>query len=224
MILFPGATISGLHTHSAVGPLPEIALRPSNKSLEPTVITFLLLPGAVILPGLGPWFPAAVTTTTPSSHSCSTLSRSLAWFLFELQVVPTEILPPDPVLLPVFPNPPKSPKHVILTARSITVKHLQDNDSQPGAAPLYFSMEAVPSPAQPGYMGAMSIIVIRPPFLKPEIIKAQILPVKIYMLINPGIRIHTPIPFSGIKGFSIIFPDKKIHNKLCFHFQSALKL
>ena len=54
---------------SFVGPRPETAFFPSSRSLEPTVITFLLLPGAVMLPDLGPWFPAAATTTSPSSHS-----------------------------------------------------------------------------------------------------------------------------------------------------------
>lgn len=54
MIRFPGATRSGLHIHSNVGPLPETPSVPTSMSLEPTVMIFLLLPGAVMLPGSGP--------------------------------------------------------------------------------------------------------------------------------------------------------------------------
>ena len=39
-----------------VGPHPEIPLLGSSRSPAPTVITFLLLPGAVILPGRAPDF------------------------------------------------------------------------------------------------------------------------------------------------------------------------
>ena len=51
MICRPGATRSGLHTHSNVGPRPDTACFPESISLDPTVMIFLLHPGAVTLPG-----------------------------------------------------------------------------------------------------------------------------------------------------------------------------
>ncbi len=88
---FPGATRSGLQTQSRVGPHPEIPLLGSSRSPAPTVITFLLLPGAVILPGAGPRFPAAVTTVIPSSQARSTACTSRSSTDFSCSVVPTEI-------------------------------------------------------------------------------------------------------------------------------------
>lgn len=54
IICRPGATRSGLHTHSNVGPRPDTARFPESISLDPTVMIFLLHPGAVTLPGFGP--------------------------------------------------------------------------------------------------------------------------------------------------------------------------
>ena len=87
------------------------------------------------------------------------------------------------------------------------VKHLQRNDSAARCCASVFSHgSSAISCHQPGYMGAMSIIVIRSPFKIQEIIKSPDPASKIYMLINPGIQNTHTDSFSGIKRFFHYFP------------------
>ena len=46
VIPLPQVTRSGFTTHSLVGPIPEMESCPDRRSLDPTVITFRLHPGA----------------------------------------------------------------------------------------------------------------------------------------------------------------------------------
>ena len=76
----PGATRSGLASPSAaVGPWAlkfgsSSSPRPlvPRSSIAPTVTTYGSSPGLVIVPGAGPRFDAATTTTSPDDHACST--------------------------------------------------------------------------------------------------------------------------------------------------------
>ena len=92
MIPAPGITRSGLQIQSSVGPHPEMPLQASRRSLDPTVITLRLLPGAVTDPGEGPMLPAAVTTISPLSHASSTARISMDAVFAEFPVAPMEIL------------------------------------------------------------------------------------------------------------------------------------
>lgn len=69
MILEPVTTSSGLRMPSRVGPRPELNVL---SSIEPTVMTRRLVPGAVMLWDFGPLLPAAATTIMPSFHIFST--------------------------------------------------------------------------------------------------------------------------------------------------------
>ena len=79
MIREPGATTSGFLMQEEVGPAPEWfscfpfpeerRLSAGKVSMEPTVMTFLELPGALIVWRSGPLLPAAAVTTMPWSHS-----------------------------------------------------------------------------------------------------------------------------------------------------------
>lgn len=79
VISAPGAITSGFIIHSAVGPRPEKFIKVSPHILTvllsseaPTVITFLLIPGDVIVLSFGPLFPAAIVIAIPKSHAAST--------------------------------------------------------------------------------------------------------------------------------------------------------
>ena len=87
VILEPVTTSSGLRMPSRVGPRPELNVL---SSIEPTVMTRRLVPGAVMLWDFGPLLPAAATTIMPSFHIFSTFFIS-SEVLEGLWVVPKEI-------------------------------------------------------------------------------------------------------------------------------------
>ena len=144
---FPGATRSGLQTQSRVGPHPEIPLLGSSRSPAPTVITFLLLPGAVILPGAGPRFPAAVTTVIPSSQARSTACTSRSSTDFSCSVVPTEIFKMRILSLIRSLHTQSIAARIScflpfpLRSRIFATKNLHS-----GAVPRYFPPDALPLP------------------------------------------------------------------------------
>ena len=78
MTWLPGATRSGLHTQSKVGPLPETAFLPFSISLEPTVMIFRLLPGAVTVPAPGPDFLLQLPPQIPDPRVFPLLQEDLS--------------------------------------------------------------------------------------------------------------------------------------------------
>ncbi len=78
-MLMPGASRSGLANLSGVGPRLEKSASTTGLPAfwswtfaAPTVSTKGSSPGLSTVPGDGPRFPAATTTNTPESHTCST--------------------------------------------------------------------------------------------------------------------------------------------------------
>ena len=144
---FPGATRSGLQTQSRVGPHPEIPLLGSSRSPAPTVITFLLLPGAVILPGAGPRFPAAVTTVIPSSQARSTACTSRSSTVFSCSVVPTEIFKMRILsLIRSLHTQSIAARISCFLPFPLRSRIFTTTNRHPGAAPWYFPPDALPLP------------------------------------------------------------------------------
>ena len=170
---FPGATISGLQTHSVVGPLPEMALRPSRRSLEPTGDHLLLLPGAVMLPGLGP------LVARRGDHHHALIPKLLHAFHKPYMILfgiaggaNGNVYHPNSVLLPVLPDPADGTQHVLLASVSVAVQHLQGNDPASRCRSPVFShgRSAIPC-RQACHMSAVPVVVIRTSFKRKKIIK-----------------------------------------------------
>ena len=153
----------------SVGPLPEMATAPLQQIAGAYCNHLSAAAGSRDAARL--WthgFRRRLTTTIPSSHSCSTLFDQPCMILFGIAGgAYGNIDHPDPVLLPVFPDPPKGPQHILLAAVSIAIQHLQGNDpTARRRTPVFSHRCSAVSCQQSCHMGAVPIVVIGPPFIR----------------------------------------------------------